>query len=209
MILNNDLRSTTEVPVQSNLQAKVDLGVTKSCVKILPALMLMAILLGSCGSVSTVEISVAPLSSSDASAPPPSAPVPTAVDIEPPAVSPPQNRNDVGTPIGPLCWVRREMAMLMVSGLNDGIPATGSMADIARKSVDVSLILMTATFIQTLPVDLQKFGERLASDIASLSERLSSGVSPVVLATHFDFENYEGARQFVELAQSDPGCKDI
>lgn len=177
--------------------------------KILPALTFTAILLSSCGSVSTVEISAAPLSSSDASAPPPSAPVPTAVDIQPPAVSPPQNRNDVGTPIGPLCWARREMAMLMVSGLNDGIPATGSMADIARKSVDVSLILMTATFIQTLPVDLQKFGERLASDIASLSERLSSGVSPVVLATHFDFENYEGARQFVELAQSDPGCKDI
>jgi len=101
------------------------------------------------------------------------------------------------------------MAMLMVSGLIDGIPATGSMADNARKSVDVSSTLMTATYIQTLPVDLQKFGERLASDIASLSERLSSGVSPVVLATHFGFENYEGARQFVELAQSDPGCKDI
>ena len=99
--------------------------------------------------------------------------------------------------------------MLMVSGLIDGIPATGSMADNARKSVDVSSTLMTATYIQTLPVDLQKFGERLASDIASLSERLISGVSPVVLATQFGFENYEGAKQFVELAQSDPGCEDI
>lgn len=99
--------------------------------------------------------------------------------------------------------------MLMVSGLLDGIPATGSMADNARNSVDISLTLMTATYIQTLPVELQKFGERLASDIASLSERLSSGVSPVVLATHFDFEHYEGALQFVELAQSDPGCEDI
>ena len=99
--------------------------------------------------------------------------------------------------------------MLMVLGLIDGIPATGSAAENARKSVDVSLTLMTATYIQTLPVELQNFGERLASDIASLSERLSSGVSPVVLATHFDFENYEGAKQFVELAQSDPGCKDI
>ena len=99
--------------------------------------------------------------------------------------------------------------MLMVSGLNDVFPATGSMADNARKSVDVSLTLMTATYIQTLPVELQKFGERLTSDIASLSEKLTSGVSPVLLATHFDFENYEGARQFVELAQSDPGCKDI
>ncbi len=99
--------------------------------------------------------------------------------------------------------------MLMVLGLIDGIPATGSAAENARKSVDVSLTPMTATYIQTLPVELQNFGERLASDIASLSERLSSGVSPVVLATHFDFENYEGAKQFVELAQSDPGCKDI
>ncbi len=97
--------------------------------------------------------------------------------------------------------------MLMVSGLIDGIPATGSMADNARKSVDVSLTLVTATYIQTLPVELQKFGERLTSDIASLSEKLTSGVSPVSLATHFDFENYEGVRQFVELAQSDPGCK--
>ena len=93
--------------------------------------------------------------------------------------------------------------------LNDVIVATDGVADNARKSVDVSLAEMNTTCIQTLPVDLQKFGERLASDIASLSERLSSGVSPVVLATHFDFENYEGARQFVELAQSDPGCKDI
>ena len=101
------------------------------------------------------------------------------------------------------------MAMLMVSGLIDGIPATGSMADNARKSVDVSLTLMTATYIQTLPVELQKFGGQLVSDIASLSGRLASGVSPDVLATQFDFENYEGARQFVELAQSDPGCKDI
>ncbi len=199
----------TEVPVQSNLQTKVDLGVTKSCVKILPALMLMAILLSSCGSVSTVEISVTPLSSSDASAPPPSAPVPTAVSFPPPVVSPSQNRNDIGTPLGPLCWARREMAMLMVSGLVDGIPSTGDMAENARKSVDVSLTLMTATYIQTLPVELQKFGERLTSDIASLSERLISGVSPVVLANQFGFENYEGARQFVELAQSDPGCKDI
>ena len=177
--------------------------------KILPALTLTAILLSSCGSVSTVKIPVAPLSSSDASAPPPSAPVPTAVDIPPPAVSPPQNRNDVGTPLGPLCWARREMAMLMVSGLIDGIPATGNMAENARKSVDVSLTLMTAKYIQTLPVELQKFGERLKSDIASLSERLISGVSPVVLANQFGFENYEGASQFVELAQSDPGCKDI
>jgi len=32
---------------------------------------------------------------------------------------------------------------------------------------------------------------------------------PDVLATQFDFENYEGAMQFVDLAQSDPGCKDI
>lgn len=190
-------------------QAKVDPGVTISNMKLLPALTLTAILLGSCGSVSTVEISVAPLSSSDASAPPPSAPVPTAVDIPPPAVSPPQNRNDVGTPLGPLCWARREMAMLMVSGLIDGIPATGNMAENARKSVDVSLTLMTAKYIQTLPVELQKFGERLKSDIASLSERLISGVSPVVLANQFGFENYEGASQFVELAQSDPGCKDI
>jgi hypothetical protein len=101
------------------------------------------------------------------------------------------------------------MAMLMVSGLIDGIPATGSVAENARKSVDDSLTLMTARYIQTLPVELQKFGERLASDIASLSERLISGVSPVVLANQFGFENYEGARQFVELAQSDPGCKDI
>ena len=209
LILNNDLGSMTEVPVQSNLQTKVDLGVTKSCVKILPALMLMAILLSSCGSVSTVEISVTPLSSSDASAPPPSAPVPTAVSFPPPVVSPSQNRNDIGTPLGPLCWARREMAMLMVSGLVDGIPSTGDMAENARKSVDVSLTLMTATYIQTLPVELQKFGERLTSDIASLSERLISGVSPVVLANQFGFENYEGARQFVELAQSDPGCKDI
>ena len=177
--------------------------------KLLPALTLMAILLGSCGSVSTVEISVAPLSSSDASAAPPSAPVPTAVSFPQPVVSPPQNRNDIGTPLGPLCWARREMAMLTVSGLIDGIPATGNMADNARKSVDVSLTLVTATYIQTLPVELQKFGEHLASDIASLSERLISGVSPVVLATQFGFENYEGARQFVELAQSDPGCKDI
>ena len=99
--------------------------------------------------------------------------------------------------------------MLMVSGLIDGIPAAGSMAENARKSVDVSLTLMTATYIQTLPVELQKFGERLASDVASLSERLIPGVLPVVLATQFEFENYEGARQFVELAQSDPGCKDI
>ncbi len=99
--------------------------------------------------------------------------------------------------------------MLMVSGLIDGIPAAGGMADNARKSVDVSSTLMTATFIQTLPVDLQKFGERLASDIASLSEKLTSGVSPAALATQFDFENYEGVRQFVALAQSDPGCKDI
>jgi len=207
--LNNDLGSTTEVLVQSNPQAKVDHAVTISNMKTLPALTLLAILLGSCGSVSTVEITAAPLSSSDVSAPPPSAPVPTAVDIQPPAVSPPLNRNDVGTPLGPLCWARREMAMLMVSGLLDGIPATGSMADNARNSVDISLTLMTATYIQTLPVELQKFGERLASDIASLSERLSSGVSPVVLATHFDFEHYEGALQFVELAQSDPGCEDI
>ena len=99
--------------------------------------------------------------------------------------------------------------MLTVSGLIDGIPATGNMADNARKSVDVSLTLVTATYIQTLPVELQKFGEHLASDIASLSERLISGVSPVVLATQFGFENYEGVSQFVELAQSDPGCKDI
>ena len=99
--------------------------------------------------------------------------------------------------------------MLMVSGLIDGIPAAGSMADNARKSVDVSLTLMTATYIQNLPVELQKFGERLASDVASLSERLTSGLSPVELANEFGFENYEGARQFVELAQSDPGCKDI
>ena len=99
--------------------------------------------------------------------------------------------------------------MLMVSGLNDGIPATGSMADIARKSVDASSTLLTAIYIQTLPVVLQKFGERLASDIASLSERLISGVSPVLLANQFGFENYEGVKQFVELAQSDPGCKDI
>jgi hypothetical protein len=82
-------------------------------------------------------------------------------------------------------------------------------ADNARKSVDVSLAVMNETCIHSLPVDLQKFDERLASDIASLSERLSSGVSPVVLATHFDFANYKGARQFVELAQSDPGCKNI
>lgn len=182
---------------------------TISNMKILQALTLTAILLSSCGSVATVEISVAPLSSSDASTPPPSAPIPTAVVIPPPAVFPPQNRNDIGTPLGPLCWARREMAMLMVLGLIDGIPATGSAAENARKSVDVSLTLMTATYIQTLPVELQNFGERLASDIASLSERLSSGVSPVVLATHFDCENYEGAKQFVELAQSDPGCKDI
>ena len=182
---------------------------TISNMKILPALTLTAILLSSCGSVSTVEISVAPLTSSDASAPTPSAPVPTAVDIQPPVVSPPLNRNDVGTPLGPLCWARREMAMLMVSGLLDGIPATGSMADNAQNSVDVSLTLMTATYIQTLPVELQKFGERLTSDIASLSERLISGVSPVVLATQFEFESYEGVKQFVELAQSDPGCKDI
>ena len=202
-------RLTTKLLVQSNPQAKVDLAVTISNMKLLPVLMLMAILLSSCGSVSTVEISVAPLSSSDASAPPPSAPVPTAVDIQPPAVSPPQNRNDIGTPLGPLCWARREMAMLMLSGLIDGIPAAGSMADNARKSVDVSLTLMTATYIQNLPVELQKFGERLASDVASLSERLIPGVLPVVLATQFEFENYEGARQFVELAQSDPGCKDI
>ena len=202
-------RLTTKVLVQSNPQAKVDLAVTISNMKLLPALILMAILLGSCGSVSTVEISVAPLSSSDASAPPPSAPVPTAVVIPPPVVSPPQNRNDIGTPIGPLCWARREIALLMVSGLNDGIPATGSVAENARKSVDVSLTLMTAEYIQTLPVKLQKFGERLASDIASLSERLISGVSPVLLANQFGFENYEGVKQFVELAQSDPGCKDI
>jgi len=195
--------------VHANPQAMVDPGVTISNMKFLPALTLTAILLSSCGSVSTVEISVAPLSSSDASVPPPSARVPTAVDIPPPAVSPPQNRNDVGTPLGPLCWARREMAMLMVSGLIDGIPATGSIAENARKSVDVSLTLMTATYIQTLPVELQKFGERLTSDIASLSERLISGVSPVVLANQFGFENYEGARQFVELTQSDPGCKDI
>ena len=202
-------RLTTKLLVQSNPQAKVDLAVTISNMKLLPVLMLMAILLSSCGSVSTVEISVAPLSSSDASVPPPSAPVPTAVAIQPPAVSPPQNRNDVNTPLGPLCWARREMAMLMVSGLIDGIPAAGSMADNARKSVDVSLTLMTATYIQNRPVELQKFGERLASDVASLSERLIPGVLPVVLATQFEFENYEGARQFVELAQSDPGCKDI
>ena len=99
--------------------------------------------------------------------------------------------------------------MLMVSGLIDGIPATGNMADNAQNSVDVSLTLMTATYIQTLPVELQKFGERLTSDIASLSERLISGVSPVVLATQFEFESSEGVKQFVELAQSDPGGKDI
>jgi len=207
--LSNELGSTTGVLEQSNPQAKVDPGMTISNMKILPTLTLMAILLGSCGSVSTVEMSVAPPSSPDASAPPPSAPVPTAVSFPPPAVSPPQNRNDVDTPLGPLCWARREMAMLMVSGLVDGIPATGSKADNARKSVDAASAVMTATYIQTLPVELQKFGGQLVSDIASLSGRLASSVSPDVLATQFDFENYEGARQFVDLAQSDPGCKDI
>ena len=195
--------------MQSNPQAKVDPGVTKSSVKILPALTLVAVLLGSCGSISTVEISVAPLSSSDASAPPPSAPVPTAVSFPAPAVSPPQNRNDLGTPLGPLCWARREMAILMVSGLLDGIPATGSKADNARKSVDAASAVMTAKYIRSLPMELRKFGGQLVSDIASLSERLASGVSPDVLATQFDFENYEGAMQFVDLAESDPGCKDI
>ena len=141
--------------MQSNPQAKVDPGMTVSNMKILPTLTLMAILLGSCGSVSTVEMSVAPPSSSDVSAPPPSAPVPTAVSFPPPAVSPPQNRNDEGTPLGPLCWARREMAMLMVSGLVDGIPATGSKDDNARKSVDAASAVMTATYIQTLPVELQ------------------------------------------------------
>jgi hypothetical protein len=101
------------------------------------------------------------------------------------------------------------MAMLMVSGLVVGIPATGSKADNARKSVDAASAVMTAKYIRTLPVELQKFGGQLVSDIASLSGRLASGVSPDVLATQFDFENYEGVRQFVDLAQSDPGCKDI
>lgn len=195
--------------MQSNPQAKVDLGVTKSSMKILPALTLTAILLGSCGSVSTVEMSVVPPSSSDASAPPPSAPAPTAVSFPAPAVSPPQNRNDLGTPLGPLCWARREMAILMVSGLLDGIPETGSKADNARKSVDAASAVMTARYIRSLPVELQKFGGQLVTDIASLSGKLASGVSPDVLATQFDFENYEGAMQFVDLAQSDPGCKDI
>ena len=97
----------------------------------------------------------------------------------------------------------------MVSGLLDGIPETGSKADNARKSVDAASAVMTAKYIRSLPVELQKFGGQLVTDIASLSERLTSGISPDVLATQFDFENYEGARQFVDLAQSDPGCKDI
>jgi hypothetical protein len=207
--LSNELGSTTGVLEQSNPQAKVDSDMTKSSVKILPALTLLAIFLSSCGSVSTVEITAPLPSSTDASAPPPSAPVPTAVSFPSPAVSPPQNRNDVGTPLGPLCWARREMAMLMVSGLVDGIPATGSKADNARKSVDAASAVMTAKYIRALPVELQKFGGQLVSDIASLSGRLASGVSPDVLATQFDFENYEGAREFVDLAESDPGCKDI
>ena len=99
--------------------------------------------------------------------------------------------------------------MLMVSGLLGGIPATGSEADNARKSVDAASAVMTAKYIRSLPIELRKFGDQLVSDIASLSERLTSGVSPDVLATQFDFENYEGAMQFVDLAQSDPGCKDI
>ena len=99
--------------------------------------------------------------------------------------------------------------MLMVSGLIDGIPATGSKADSARKSVNAASAVMTARYIRSLPVELQKFGGQLVSDIASLSGRLASGVSPDVLATQFEFESYEGVKQFVELAQSDPGCKDI
>ena len=82
-------------------------------------------------------------------------------------------------------------------------------ADNARKSVDAASAVMTARYIRSLPVELQKFGGQLVSDIASLSERLTSGVSPDALATQFDFENYEGVIQFVDLAQSDPGCKDI
>lgn len=137
-----------------------------------------------------------------------------AIDSQPVAkIAPPQgvpvlesatNDNDSSSPLGQLCWYRRELVLALVGriSVNNGQQAKSNQRD----PLAVAAQLQTWKGASALPVDVRPFAERLRSD----AEKLASAAKTdnVSLATSFDFENYPNAKLYLDEARKDPGCRE-
>ena len=216
--------ATDRIHLLSNFESEMDIVMRKLLGFASTATFAVSLLTG-CGSATPAEQGGGrPISTVDRDQPVSTADgVPAPEVVEPPSPQPeqlppvppiakPMNNNKTNTPIGKLCWSRREALLVLVREM----PAT---ANAANKVVQVESVLgqlrpiaaqLKSIDLAELPVELHAFVARFRSDVDLIINTVKGPQETTlqVLVDSFDFEHYPNIERYVSIAGANPDCRD-
>ena len=142
-------------------------------------------------------------------APAESVPRPDDRGLPSPVIERAENRNQRVSPIGTLCWARREVVRTVLSGSSQD-------ASLRRFEEVAPLVKdLLGENASELPPGVQPFAARFLADIVSAEGALRStvGMAPSdrlsAVISSFDFEKYPGVSDFLAAAGASSECVDI
>lgn len=133
--------------------------------------------------------------------------VPIAPDLgSVPEPSVPMNRNVRDTPMGALCWARRNVVLVLVDQVDNSVADSAVLADALTLS-----IRELEQVRDRIPTEVSEFTKRFVADLdhAMVILEAAAELTAVELFDMFRFEEYPGVTSFLELAQASPSCLDI
>lgn len=120
--------------------------------------------------------------------------------------SAPMNRNVRDTPMGALCWARRNVVLVLVDQIDTSVADSAMLADALTLS-----IRELEQVRDRIPAEAAEFTKRFVADLEHAMVILSTAteLTAVELFDMFRFEEYPGVMSFLEVAQASPNCLDI